>query len=300
MNEIDLVNVHFSEKNLFFLNIVIGFLMFGIALDIKIEDIKNAINTPKPILVGLLCQYFLFPTATLILIYIFQPPTSVALGMILVAACPSGNTANYTTHRANANVALSVSLNAIIVLFAFISTPIVYKIWSSFVPNTMSLGEQISIPFFDMFVIITQLIVVPLGVGIFLNHQFPVFVQKIKKPISTISLLIFFAFIVGAIINNWDNLVKYLSLVFFIVLLHNALGLIIGYYAGKVFSLNEKDCQTLSIESSIHNTALGLVLIFKFFNGLGGMAVIAAWYGTWDLIVPFAVATYWRHKNKKN
>jgi bile acid:Na+ symporter, BASS family len=300
MNEIDLINVHFSEKSLFFLNILIGFLMFGVALDIKIEDIKNAINTPKPILVGLLCQYFLFPTATIILIYIFQPPTSVALGMVLVAACPSGNMANYTTHRANANVALSVSLNAIIVLFAFISTPIVYKIWSSFVPNTVSLGEQITIPFFNMFIIITQLIVIPLGIGLFLNHKFPAFVQKIKKPISVFSLLIFFSFIVGAIVNNWDNVLKYLSLVFFIVLIHNALGLIIGYYAGKAFSLNDKDCQTLSIESSIHNTALGLILIFKFFNGLGGMAIIAAWYGTWDLIVPFAVATYWRHKNKKN
>ena len=299
MNEIDQINVHFDEKSLFFLNILIGFLMFGVALDIKIEDLKNAIKTPKPIGVGLLCQYLLFPTATIALVYIFQPPTSVALGMVLVAACPSGNMANYTTHRAGANVALSVSLNAIIVLFAFISTPIVYKIWSSFVPNTASLGAQINIPFFNMFVIITQLIVIPLGIGLFLNHKYPTLVSKIKKPISIISLVIFFAFIVGAIVNNWDNVLKYLSLVFFIVLIHNALGLIIGYYAGKIFHLEEKDCQTLSIESSIHNTALGLILIFKFFNGLGGMALIAAWYGTWDLIVPFAVATYWSHKNNK-
>lgn len=299
MNEIDQIQVHFNRESLFFLNILIGFMMFGVALDIKIEDFKNVLKSPKPIAVGLLCQYLLFPLGTLGLIYIFNPPASLALGMVLIAACPSGNMANYMTHRAKANVALSVSLNALIVLLSFISIPLVFKFWSSFVPNIMSLGTLIEIPFFDMFILVTQLIIIPLGTGLFLNEKFPNIVAKIKKPISTVSLILFFGFIIGAVINNWDNVVKYLSLIFFIVLIHNALGLLVGYYTGKIFRLAEKDCQTLSIESSIHNTALGLIIIFQFFNGLGGMAIVAAWYGTWDLIAPFAVATYWSHKNGK-
>ncbi len=298
MNELDQVSVHFNPASLTFLNILLGFLMFGVALDIKLEDFKNILKSPKAVSIGLLCQYILFPAATIALIYIFQPPTSVALGMVLVAACPSGNMANYMTHRAGANVALSVTLNTIIVAFAVISTPLVYGLWSKLVPNQEALSQSVQIDSKMMFLIITELIFIPLVLGIFLNHKFPLTVEKIKKPVSYLSLLIFFGFIIGALYANWANVVNHLAKIFFIVLIHNALGLLLGYYTGKLFRLNEKDCQTLSIESSLHNTALGLILIFNFFNGLGGMAFIAAWYGTWDLVVPFALTAYWAKKNE--
>ncbi len=298
MHDLDLVKVNFNPESLKFLNALLGLLMFGVALDIKIEDFKSVFKTPKPVLIGLLCQYIFFPAATIALIYLFQPPTSVALGMVLVAACPSGNMANYMTHRAKANIALSVTLNAIIVLFAAVSTPLIYSLWSKLVPNQETLAATFSISFSYMLLIITQLIIVPLVVGIFLNEKFPRLVEKIKKPISIISLLIFFSFILGALYANWTNVVEHLYKIFIIVLIHNALGLFLGYYAGKIFGLSDKDCQTLSIESSLHNTALGLILIFNFFNGLGGMAFIAAWYGVWDLIVPFGLTNYWRHKNE--
>jgi bile acid:Na+ symporter, BASS family len=300
MEQLDLVNVHFDKSSLFYLNILLGFLMFGVALDIKIEDFKNVLKNPKAIFLGLLCQYILFPAVTIGLIYLFRPPSSVALGMVLVAACPSGNMANYMTHRARANVTLSVSLNAIIVILAFISTPLVYGIWSDFIPEKNSLTQSISIPIFDMIKIISLLIIIPLIFGVFLNNYYPIFTNKIKKGVSILSLLIFVGFIVGALAANWDNVVGHLDKIFFIVLIHNALGLAIGYFTGKIFSLSEKDCQTLSIESSLHNTALGLILIFQFFNGIGGMAMIAAWYGIWDLIVPFFLTNYWRRKNEKN
>jgi bile acid:Na+ symporter, BASS family len=300
MNELDQVSVHFNRESLTFLNILLGFLMFGVALDIKLEDFKNILQSPKAVSIGLLCQYILFPAATIALIYIFQPPTSVALGMVLVAACPSGNMANYMTHRAGANVALSVTLNTIIVAFAVITTPLVYGLWSKLVPNQEALSQSVQMDSKLMFLIITELIFIPLVLGIFLNYKFPVLVAKIKKPVSYLSLLIFFSFIVGALYANWSNVVNHLTKIFVIVLIHNALGLLLGYYTGKFFRLNNKDCQTLSIESSLHNTALGLILIFNFFNGLGGMAFIAAWYGIWDLVVPFALTAHWAKKNLAN
>jgi BASS family bile acid:Na+ symporter len=296
MNDIDLVVVHFKPENLRLLNILLGFLMFGVALDISLNDFKRIIETPKPILVGLLCQYLLFPALTLLVIYVAQPPTSVALGMILVSACPSGNMANYLTHRAKANVPLSVTLNSITVLLASISTPLVYSIWSQFVPNRESLGQQIAIPFSDMVVIILQVIVLPLFIGIFLANRYPVFIGKIKKAIGTISLLLFFAFLIGAIAANWDNVLLHLDKIFLIVLLHNAMALMMGYTAAHLFGLSETDKRTIAIESGVHNTGLGLVLIFNFFNGLGGMAMIAAWWGIWDLIAPLGLVEYWRRK----
>jgi bile acid:Na+ symporter, BASS family len=294
MNEIDLVHVQFKAENLQLLNVILGFLMFGVALDIKIEDFKRITETPKPIMVGLLCQYILFPVLTLLMIYAMHPPTSVALGMILVSACPSGNMANYLTHRAKANVALSVSLNALTVLFASISTPLVYGFWSKFVPDVENLGTAISIPFADMILIIVQVIAFPLLLGMVLAHSFPVLINRIKKIVSIFSLLIFFSFLVGAIAANWHNVVHHLDKIFLIVLIHNLLALAMGYGTAKVFRLDEKNARTLAIESGVHNTGLGLVLIFNFFNGLGGMAMIAAWWGIWDLIAPLFFVEYWR------
>jgi BASS family bile acid:Na+ symporter len=281
------------------LNILLGFLMFGVALDIKLSDFKKVVETPKPVFVGLLCQYLLFPALTLAIIYLAQPPTSVALGMILVSACPSGNMANYLTHRARGNVALSVTLNSITVLFASISTPIVYSIWSAFVPNRESLGQQIAIPFFDMIFIILQVIVLPLLIGMFLAHRYPDFTNKIKKTIATVSIVIFFAFLVGAIIANWSNVVLHLNKIFIIVLIHNALALLMGYATAYLFGLSAQDKRTITLESGVHNTGLGLVLIFNFFNGLGGMAMIAAWWGIWDLIAPMGLVEYWRRKKEE-
>jgi bile acid:Na+ symporter, BASS family len=297
MNEIDLVKVNFNPNALIYLNVLLGFLMFGVALDIKIADFKHVLKQPKAVFLGLMIQYIIFPAATMLLIYTFNLPTSVALGMVLVSACPSGNMANYMAHRANANITLSVSLNAIIALFASVSTPLVYSFWSAFVPNKASLGIEIVIPFVEMIKIITVLIVIPLVLGIFLSHFYPTFVSRIKKTVSILSLVIFFGFIIAALVNNWYNVVNHLHKVFFIVLLHNAFAIFVGYYTGKIFKLDKKDCQTLALESSIHNTALGLILIFNFFGGLGGMAMIAAWYGIWDLIVPFMFANYWRKNN---
>jgi BASS family bile acid:Na+ symporter len=300
MNEIDLVHVHFKPESLKLLNILLGFLMFGVALDIKISDFKKILQTPKPVLVGLLCQYLMFPALTLAIIYMMKPATSVALGMILVSACPSGNMANYLTHRANANVALSVTLNSITVLFASLSTPLVYAFWSTYVPDVQNFGQAIEIPFIHMVQIIVQVIVLPLLIGMFLANRYPIFVDKFKKVIARFSVIIFFGFLVGAIIANWDNVIQHLGKIFFIVFIHNVLALGIGYFTASIFGLDEKDKRTITIESGVHNTGLGLLLIFNFFNGLGGMAMIAAWWGIWDLIFPSGLVEYWRRKPIKS
>ncbi len=96
--------------------------------------------------------------------------------------------------------------------------------------------------------------------------------------------------------GNRENIAQYLGYAFLIVLVHNALGLAAGYWIGRFARLPESDSRTLAFESGVHNTALGLLLIFSFFNGLGGMALIAAWYGIWDLATGIGLALWWRYK----
>jgi len=128
----------------------------------------------------------------------------------------------------------------------------------------------------------------------FLNRRFPVVIARIRPWVQRISLLIFFIILVLALFGNRDNLGNYLGFVFLLVLVHNIVAISNGYLLGRLARLPELDCRTLAFESGVHNTALGLLLIFRFFNGLGGMALIAAWWGIWDLVTGLGLASYFR------
>jgi BASS family bile acid:Na+ symporter len=164
------------------------------------------------------------------------------------------------------------------------------------VPDRQSLMQEINIPFTEMVLIILQVIVLPLLLGMLLTYRYPGLVQKIKKPVSSLSLFIFIAFLVVAVVVNRDNIVQHLNKIFWLVVIHNALALLMGYVTARLFRLSEADTRTIAIESGVHNTGLGLLLIFNFFNGLGGMAMIAAFWGIWDLIAPFFLVEIWRRK----
>jgi bile acid:Na+ symporter, BASS family len=294
MHPVDAIRIHFNPDQMVVLNIAMAFLMFSVALDVKLSDFKQVLLFPKAVFVGMVAQYLLFPLFTLGLIYVFKPPVSIALGMVLVSGCPSGNVTNFLVHYAKANVALSVTLNAIIILFASILTPGTFVFWSKYVPESEAIRKSFSMEFFQMAKIVITLIVAPLIFGMFLNSRFPVLIEKIRKNIQRLSLLIFFTILILALWGNRENIVQYLGYIFILVAIHNIIGLGTGYSLGKLTKLHELDCRTLAFETGVHNTALGLILIFQFFDGLGGMALIAAWWGIWDLVTGVSLAAWFR------
>lgn len=279
-----------------FLNVVMAFLMFSVALDVRISDFRRVLQYPRAVFAGLLSQYVLFPLLTLGMIWVFRPPTSVALGMVLVSMCPSGNMTNFLAHFARAHVALSITLNAVIILSASVITPAGFLFWGKMTPGAAGMIRTFDISFAEMTRLILLLIVAPLAAGMWMTARLPAFTARIRVWMQRLSLLAFFGILVGALAGNLSNLAEYLRFVFVIVALHNALALAGGYGVGAAFGLSKQDRRTLSIESGVHNTALGLVLIFQFFNGLGGMVLIAAWWGIWDLITGIALAYYWRKR----
>ncbi|MBK6995483.1 MAG: bile acid:sodium symporter family protein [Lewinellaceae bacterium] len=294
MHPVDPLHLHFNPNQMIVLNMAMAFLMFSVALDVKFSDFRKVVDFPQSVGVGLLAQYLVFPLLTLGIIAVFQPPVSVAMGMVLVSMCPSGNMTNFLVHFAKANVPLSVTLNAIIILTATFITPAGFLFWSKFIPDSEALRQSFEIKFLDMALIIIELIVVPLLLGIWLHERKPEFVAGIRVWVQRISLLIFFSILVLALLGNSDNLVQYLGFIFLIVAVHNAVALSNGYLLGKLFRLPKLDRRTLAFEGGVHNTALGLLLIFKFFGGLGGMALIAAWWGIWDLVTGMGLAWWWR------
>ncbi|MFN0216607.1 MAG: bile acid:sodium symporter family protein [Saprospiraceae bacterium] len=296
MHPVDTLHLHFNPNQMIVLNMAMAFLMFSVALDVKFSDFRKVVDFPQSVGVGLLAQFLVFPVLTLGIIAVFQPPVSVALGLVLVSMCPSGNMTNFLTHFAKANVPLSVTLNAIIILSATFVTPAGFLFWSKFVPDSAAMRQSFEIKFIDMALIIIELIVIPLLFGIWLHERRPKFVARIRSWVQRISLLIFFSILVLALLGNSENIVQYLGYVFLLVLTHNALALSNGYVLGKLFRLPKLDCRTLAFEGGVHNTALGLLLIFKFFGGVGGMALIAAWWGIWDLVTGMGLAYWWRNR----
>ena len=122
--------------------------------------------------------------------------------------------------------------------------------------------------------------------------------KKIEKVLKPLSMLVFVALIFIAFSQNLDIFMNYIHLVLFLVIFHNIFAFFIGYYTAKIFGLNKKDRKTIAMETGIQNGGLGLLLIFGFFEGLGGMALLAAFWGIWDVFSGMALATYWG-RNKK-
>lgn len=296
MHSIDEVVINFKAEQLFILNICLGFLMFGVALELKVQHFKDLLAAPKKPLLGLFSQWILLPLLTLLLIFIIRPAPSIALGMVLVSACPGGNVSNYAVHLSKANAALSVMMTSVSTLAAILITPFAFAYLSKLIPGTEALQTSIQVESGAMFQAIFLLILLPLSLGMICNHYFPKFTLKIQKGVKILSMSIFVGFVLVALYSNFEVLSKYLHIVFLLVLVHNALALTMGYTFARANRLDRYDARAISIETGIQNTGLGLILIFNFFGGLGGMAMIAAWWGIWHLISGFGLAMFWRNR----
>ncbi len=287
---IDQVRLNFNPTGIAVINAAIGLMMLGVALELKIEDFKRICVSPKAPLIGLVSQFVLLPAFTFLLIMIIRPHPSIALGMILVAACPGGNLSNIMTYLAKGNTAVSISMTAVSTLAAIIMTPFNISLWGSMNADTAQILKEVSLNPMDVFITVFFILGVPLIIGMTMGHYMPICSKKVQKPFKIFSLVFFIIIVAGALAANWHYFLTYVGIVIFAVLLHNALALNTGYWFGKLAKLPERDCRAVSIEVGIQNSALGLVLVFNFFDGLGGMAILVAWWGIWHIIAGLITA----------
>jgi len=297
MNEIDLVRLNFNPQSLWALNAIIGLVMFGVALDLKIEDFKAVLTMPKPVLIGMVGQFVLLPAVTFLLVMVIRPAPSIALGMMLVAACPGGNISNFLTHYARGNTALSITMTALSTAVAIVMTPLNLSLWGGLNPETAKILKEVALDPLEMLLAVFLLLGLPMAAGMWTGYKFPRFVERAHKPVKIFSLAVFCIFVLGALAANWRYFLDYVGFVVFAVFLHNGLALTTGYYAAKFSGLPERDRRAVSIEVGIQNSALGLILIFNFFDGLGGMAIVTAWWGIWHIISGLTVSTLWSRRD---
>ncbi len=306
--ELDPIRINFSGSGNVLLNLVLAFIMFGVALGMRIEHFKTLLRFPKPIGIGQFCQFFALPFITFILVIIlnrFITPT-VAMGMILVAACPGGNISNFMTSLSKGNIELSVTLTAISTILAILMTPLNFKIWGSLYVNFInhkagSMLQPLEIEYSQMFHTVVIIVGIPMAAGLFFAIYYPKLALKIKKILQHISILFFITLVIIMFSSNWDLFVKHIKYIFFIVLIHNGLAFLSGYSISYFFKQPDINRRTITIETGIQNSGLGLVLLFnpKIFPpelAIGGMFFVTAWWGIWHIISGLGISFYWSRK----
>ena len=301
INTIDGIQVTLNAGGMNTINIILAFVMYGVALGIKPQIFVEVFKKPKSVLLGILCQLFLLPAFTCLLAILLTGWISpmMGLGMILVAACPGGNISNFMSSLAKANIELSVSLTAISTALAVILTPFNFWCWGSIYLHSAAVSAEIPtlvIPLWDVFKTIFILLGIPLALGVLTSRYLPKVAAILKKPLQWLSIGIFVAMVVLSFGSNLDAFLKCIKYIFLVVLVHNLLALGIGFSVGTIGKVPYKDRRTLTIETGIQNSGLGLALmlgtsLFAGFPPHGGMLVITAWWGIWHIISGLTVAT---------
>ena len=313
---LDAVTLNLGSGTGIVMSLVLALIMFGIALSIKAETLKDVFIHPKSILTGVCLQWFGLPLVTFILIMLFNKILTpmVCLGMILVASCPGGNISNFISSLSKGNVELSVSMTAVATICAPLITPFNFWFWGNMYLKYASLRgtltiPQLEIPFSEIFKTVFIILGVPILLGMVFSSYFPKATEKIKKPFSIFSIAVFIVMVLGMFIPNWQLFIHYIIFIFVLVLIHNACAFATGWTGASLMKLPRKDRRSITVEVGIQNSGLGLTLllnpaIFKpeVWNNpatgilYGGMLFVTAWWGIWHIISGLTLASLFRRK----
>lgn len=296
----DDVLLNFTPGTLTILNVVLALIMLGVALDVTVDDFRVVARRPRPMIIAIIAQLLVLPAVTFGLTFLLPVTPSMALGMILVACCPPGNISQVLTHRAGGNVALSVSMTAVSNLLYIFALPLSVAFWGSLRADTRELLSAVSLNGWQMLLEIVLIIGVPFAVGLTVRHRLPVLAARVQPFVKWFSLLALLAFIVAALAGNWQYFVAFLGIIVLAVTIHDAVALGIGWTTAAIGGLGTRERKAMTFEVGIRNAGLGLGLVFTFFGGLGGMAIVAGWWGIWDIVAGLVVASLWaRHTRRR-
>lgn len=314
LSTLDSVVLNLGSGTGLIMSIVLALIMFGIALGIKVETLKNIFIHPKSIITGIALQWLGLPLATFIIIMILNPVLTpmVCIGMILVASCPGGNISNFMSSHAKGNIELSVSMTAVSTVCAPFITPFNFWFWGNLFLKFTSVSSglmipHLVIPFWETFKTVFIILGIPIVLGILFAHYFPKVTSKIQKPFSIFSIVVFIVMVLGMFIPNWKIFIDYIIFIFLLVLLHNLAAFGVGYGGASLMKLPVRDRRSITIEVGIQNSGLGLTMllnpaIFKpeIWNNpeagimYGGMLFVTAWWGIWHIVSGLTLSTIFR------
>ena len=311
---LDSLNINLGAGEMVIVNIILAFVMFGVALGIKVQTFKEVFKNPKSVIVGMLLQWVALPAITCLLAIILNPVITpmVAIGMLLVASCPGGNISNFMSSLSKGNIELSVSMTAITTAFAPLITPFTFWFWGTLYCRFAAVRNDIptlEIPFMDMLEQILLILGLPIIAGVLFAHYFPNASKRIMKPAQILSILLFIGMVavsltqvLTALESKWAVYASILCALV-VVIIHNASALSTGYFGSGLMKLPPLDRRSLTIEVGIQNSGLGLALLFNpaifdpaLWSHNGGMVIITALWGIWHIVSGLTISSIFRRQ----
>lgn len=276
------------------LSLVLGLLVFSLALDLRLEDFRRVARAPRAVACGLLAQFALLPAATWLATLLLDLPPQIEVAMILVAVCPGGTTSSFITHLGRGNAALSVSISAAGALAALVMTPLNFGWMVSTNPVTASWLRTLSLDTSVIAYTLLALLAVPLVLGMTASARWPALTGRIRKPLARFALAALVAFIGANLVIQRHLLTLDVLPILAIVVLHNASGLLLGHWSAWALHLTEPDRRAVVIEGGMQNAGLALGIIAVQFNSDVQMVVFASLWGLWHSVSGLSLAYSWR------
>lgn len=288
--------LQFDAVSLILLNIIMACMMFGVSLSLRLTDFKRIALAPVAPLAGMLAQFVLLPAATCLFTWALNIDPELAMGMILVAACPGGSFSNVMTWLARGNVAVSISMTAVSSLAATVLTPLNFAFYGWLNPHTRDYLTQISLEPGSILTLVLLVLALPMVLGMLTGRRLPGLVARSEKPLRIISLLVFISFVAIAFSKNVDLFIERFHSFFWLVVCHNLLALLLGYGMARLCRLPESDRRAVTLEVGIQNSGLALIILFTFFPDAGGMLLITAFWGVWHLVSGLTLSQFWARR----
>lgn len=232
-------------------------IMLGMGLSLVIDDFRRVLKYPKATVIGLVNQLILLPIVGFGICHLFNLPYELAIGIMLLAACPGGVTSNLITHVSRGDTALSISLTAIGSFITLITIPLYVGFALQYFNNT---GQTVDIDEGGMLLQVFVIVILPVIIGMIIRSYNERFALKMDKSVRIFSIVLFVIIVVSIIIKEWATIVAYFPQIGGATVALNILTLLIGYYTAKLFKLSQKQAITISIESGIQNSTLAIVI----------------------------------------
>lgn len=282
--DIDSIQLDLGTSSEVIMMLMLSLMMFAVALGLRKEHFAFFKTNPKVYFAGVLAQTIGLPALTVVLCMIVKPQPSIALGMILIACCPGGNTSNLLSLFGRADTALSVSLTATSSVAAAILTPVSILFWSGLYPPTAALLTEINLDTVSFLIQTLIILALPLFLGMGLGALAPTLAAKLQKPLAAIAGIGLALIIIGALIKFGPILFDIGLWILGLVILHNGLAFLLGFLSGVAAKANVRQRRALTFEVGIQNSGLGIVILLTQLGGLGGAAAIAGLWGTWHIV----------------
>ncbi len=275
------------------LPIALFIIMIGMGLTLTLAEFQHEARRPRSLILGSIIQLFGMPLLGFALVYVLSLPPALAVGLIIVAACPGGTTSNLVTFMARGNLALSILLTVVCSLAVIVTLPIAVNLALDLLADEAT--AAVKLPVLRTVIMLAVLILIPVSIGMVFRHVKPKLALKADKMVNAFGAVVLIALIVGICISNADRLGGLLIAAGPACLALNIGGIMLGMLTGRLFKLNDRDSVTIAVELGIKNGTLGMLIAMTMLSSTE-MAIPSAVYGIQMYLVGFAVIAWARRR----